>query len=211
MSRWVGKFPSLKLNRMVGYQSLIERDFIYLLDFDPAVSTYCEQPFAIRYTTDGKRRRYTPDFSLTYNQQQLLIECKHHQYMQLAENIPKWRAASDWCSAHEATFYVITEQMMRHGCYLANVKRLTQSARYIVPPQTKTKIHSLLQANSAMSIGELTTLLQPQSPATILTAILHSAYHQFLWIPLSVPITPDSIITLRRSHPSQTSLLKLLS
>lgn len=30
MSRWVGKFPSLKLGRMVGYQSLIERDFIYL-------------------------------------------------------------------------------------------------------------------------------------------------------------------------------------
>jgi hypothetical protein len=36
MPRWIGKFPSIKLNRMVGYESLIERDFIYLLDFDPA-------------------------------------------------------------------------------------------------------------------------------------------------------------------------------
>lgn len=211
MSRWVGKFPSLKLNRMVGYQSLIERDFIYLLDYDPAVSTYCEQPLAIGYTTDGKRRRYTPDFSLTYNQQQFLVECKHHQYMQLAENIPKWRAASDWCSAHHTTFYVITEQMMRRGYYLANVKRLIQAARYTVTPDIKITVQSLLQANSALSIGELTTLLHPQSQTTTLTAILHLAYHQFLWIPLSVPITPDSIITLRRSHPPQASFLKLLS
>jgi hypothetical protein len=73
MSRWVGKFPSLKLGRMVGYQSLIERDFIYLLDFDATVTTYAEQPFSLHYKDGSKQRRYTPDFCFSRYGQTCLV------------------------------------------------------------------------------------------------------------------------------------------
>jgi hypothetical protein len=62
----VGHFPSLKLGRMVAFESLIERDFIYLLDYEPAVEHFSEQPLVIRYQHAGKKRQYTPDFHVVY-------------------------------------------------------------------------------------------------------------------------------------------------
>jgi hypothetical protein len=43
----IGRFPSLKLGRMVDFESLIERDFIYVLDFEPDVESFSEQPLTI--------------------------------------------------------------------------------------------------------------------------------------------------------------------
>jgi len=33
----IGYFPSVKMGRMINFESLIERDFIYLLDFEQEV------------------------------------------------------------------------------------------------------------------------------------------------------------------------------
>jgi len=44
------------------FESSLERDFLLLLDFDPEVVLYEEQPVTINYHDDqGRRRRYTPD------------------------------------------------------------------------------------------------------------------------------------------------------
>jgi hypothetical protein len=49
----IGRFPSLKLERMVDFESLIERDFIYMLDFDSDVVSFTEQPLTIEYDTSS--------------------------------------------------------------------------------------------------------------------------------------------------------------
>jgi hypothetical protein len=46
----IGKFPSLKMNRVIWWESQLERDYIYLLEIDPEVLSYSEQPFTISYT-----------------------------------------------------------------------------------------------------------------------------------------------------------------
>ncbi|MFO7681624.1 MAG: TnsA endonuclease N-terminal domain-containing protein [Chloroflexota bacterium] len=198
MSRWVGKFPSLKLGRMVGYQSLIEQDFIYLLDFVPTVSDYCEQPFSIHYKEGGKERQYTPDFSFVQCGQRYLIECKHHHYMRPQENQLKWEAAHRWACAHGVVFSVVTEQMIRAGYGLENVKLLTDYARYEIDPATQTAVlHILAEAASPMSVASLLTRLSPDKPQAAITTVLHLAYHHFLHIPLTpAPITVDSSVTL---------------
>jgi len=60
----IGRFPSVKLERMVAYESLLELDFLYLLDFERDVITYEEQPVTIDYEHNRKQLRYTPDFIL---------------------------------------------------------------------------------------------------------------------------------------------------
>ena len=60
----IGRFPSLKMQRMIAFESLLERDFIYLLDYDAAVTWFEEQPLTIEYQHEGKLRHYTPDFHL---------------------------------------------------------------------------------------------------------------------------------------------------
>ena len=60
----IGRFPSLKMQRMIAFESLLERDFIYLLDYDAAVTWFEEQPLTIEYEHEGKLLHYTPDFHL---------------------------------------------------------------------------------------------------------------------------------------------------
>jgi len=40
----IGRFPSIKMERMIAFESLLERDFIYLLDYDARVEWFEEQP-----------------------------------------------------------------------------------------------------------------------------------------------------------------------
>ncbi len=217
MARWIGKFPSIKLNRMVGYESLIERDFIYLLDFDPAVTAYQEQPMTIRYQDGHKQRRYTPDFHFVRDGQAYLIECKHHQYMKVEENKLKWDAARRWCDSKGATFWVITDVMIRTGYRLENVKLLTDHARYTVTVNMEAKAAQVLMAaNKALTVADLMTALSPEHPQAAIVPILYLAYYHQLYIPLddasitvSSPVMPGSQSQLPNLLPA--SLSKQLS
>ena len=50
----IGKFPSIKNGGMVWWESQIERDYFYLLEFDSDVIIYWAQPLKIRYYLDGR-------------------------------------------------------------------------------------------------------------------------------------------------------------
>ena len=50
----IGRFPSTKMGRMIAFESLLERDFIYLLDYDPTVDWFEEQPLSIEYQHEAQ-------------------------------------------------------------------------------------------------------------------------------------------------------------
>ncbi|MFZ5897605.1 MAG: hypothetical protein ACOYU7_00210 [Bacillota bacterium] len=56
-----GKFPSSKMGRTVEYESTLERDFFYWLEFDEDVWEYYEQPLRLDYKYCGEERWYYPD------------------------------------------------------------------------------------------------------------------------------------------------------
>ena len=62
-----GYFPSRKLNRLVEFESILERDAILLFEFSNGIKSYQEQPELIIYEQDGEMRRYFPDFSIILN------------------------------------------------------------------------------------------------------------------------------------------------
>ena len=45
---------------------MLERDFLLTLEFDNEVVAYTTQPFSIKYSLDGGKRRYTPDILAKY-------------------------------------------------------------------------------------------------------------------------------------------------
>ncbi|HEU5379687.1 MAG TPA: TnsA endonuclease N-terminal domain-containing protein, partial [Ktedonobacteraceae bacterium] len=63
-----GAIPSRKLGRMVHFESLTERAYIYLLEHDDQVTRYEEQPCTIHYHVEEQRRRYTPDFAVSWTE-----------------------------------------------------------------------------------------------------------------------------------------------
>lgn len=57
-----GVMTSRKTGRMVASESTLERDLFILLEFDPMVETFEEQPVRLTYPNDkGKTSSYTPD------------------------------------------------------------------------------------------------------------------------------------------------------
>ena len=63
-----GRFYSTLLNRLVQFDSLLERDFILLLDLHPNVRWFAEQPMRISVgVEDGPEQFYVPDFLVTFH------------------------------------------------------------------------------------------------------------------------------------------------
>lgn len=62
-----GYFASYKNKIQIAFESVLERDFYMLLEFDENVISYTEQPITIYYEyKDGSKRKYTPDCLVAY-------------------------------------------------------------------------------------------------------------------------------------------------
>lgn len=70
-----GTFPSYKNKRNIFYESLLERDFYLLLEFNDDVNSYEEQPFKIYYQRAKSTYRYTPDVLVHYNSNLNQLPC----------------------------------------------------------------------------------------------------------------------------------------
>lgn len=207
----IGKFPSLKMGCMIGFESLVERDYIYLLDFDPTITEFKEQPFAIRYYHEGKNRRYTPDFFFVRQDRKFIIECKPEIFVDDEENQIKWAAAQQWCAANNATFRVVTDADIRNGFHLENIMLLTDHARHQVSAAIKGMIISaLMEAQQPLAVAQLMIAVCPDNPQSIITPILNMAYHQGLQIPLdAAPITVESLVYLPQKKLQRSVLADL--
>lgn len=56
-----GKYPSWKMRRMIQWESESELYAFRLLDCDPDVTAFCEQPCQIIYVLEGQTRSHYPD------------------------------------------------------------------------------------------------------------------------------------------------------
>lgn len=118
-----GKFPSLKNNRMVRYEGLIEADAVISFELNPAIIHYREQPYKVKYPSNGKLRTYTPDFELLLsNGETLLVEIKHSEFMLRIENKTKYQAIADWLQIKRTQYTIITEQELRIEPRLGNLR-----------------------------------------------------------------------------------------
>src|SRR5438093_13525364 len=62
-----GLVHNSRTSTMTAFESSLERDLLLLLDFDPDVESFEEQPVKIKYHEDhGRRHTYTPDVLFHY-------------------------------------------------------------------------------------------------------------------------------------------------
>ena len=129
-----GLVPNTRTSSMTAFESSLERDFLLLLDFDPDVEFYEEQPVKIiYYDAKGRRRTYTPDVLVRYrtdpspakHAKPLLCEVKYREDLRQHWSVyrPKFRAAQRYARQHDWRFRLVTERHVRTP-YLDNVKFL---------------------------------------------------------------------------------------
>ncbi|MCC7370063.1 MAG: TnsA endonuclease N-terminal domain-containing protein [Chloroflexi bacterium] len=182
----IGWFASYKMRRSIAYESLLECDYLYLLDFDEEVAAFEEQPLTITYQHAGRTHRYTPDFRVSQGGHELLIECKPLALVGTDENRRKFAAGEAWAAEHGHQFQVVTEREIRQGCRVENVRLLTQFARYPVEPAVRTRILGVVSAtHGPLTLGQLADGVALHEPASAMVpAILHLAYQHELIVPL---------------------------
>ncbi|MGX9937777.1 TnsA endonuclease N-terminal domain-containing protein [Advenella kashmirensis] len=152
-----GKFPSLKNNRMVRYEGLIEADAVISFELNPAIIHYREQPYKVKYPRDGKLRTYTPDFELLIsNGETLLVEIKHSEFMRRPENKTKYQVIADWLLFEQTHYTIITEQELRVEPRLGNLRYIYRQLSKKQHTRTRLKIIlSSLNEYEQTTVGRL--------------------------------------------------------
>lgn len=186
--------PTQKLERpvpMVHCQEWIERDYAYLLEYDPMVESYEEQPCKIAYIFEQKKRLYTPDFAVYWRHQQpSLVECKPVSKLNDPENLQKWTAARLWCEQHHYTFLLVTDAALRkHSIRLSNIKLMAGHGHQRITPQAKEYLLRTVQAeNGVLSIAELVESTPLLKPNVVRSCVWHLLYTGELAADLTKPL-----------------------
>ncbi len=99
------------------YDSALERDYMIELDHDPAVREWTKRhDIEIPYSLLGIRRRYLPDFLVTYNNgSQQLHETKGLPLMFWASTKLKRQSAEVYCAGLGWKYKMVTKGWRRMG------------------------------------------------------------------------------------------------
>lgn len=108
-----GKEPFLKTGDMIHWDSFLERNFIRLADFDPAVEELFYQPIQIDYWINGKKYRYYPDFKMILdNNKVCIVEVKTERFFNTEKNAIKYEVGRRYCEERGWEFRVLTERQI---------------------------------------------------------------------------------------------------
>lgn len=158
----IGKFFSVKTGLVAWYESLLERDEMYLLDFDPLVIFWREQPLKIRYVLNGKTHFYTPDLEVHRTSTKQLVEVKSQDQVDSGKFDGLFRIATSASQDEEYEFVVVTDQTIRQQPRLDNVKKLWKYARTPILPQHQRLCWQFLQGKpfDEVVLGDLIALFK---------------------------------------------------
>lgn len=204
-----GLFFSRKLGRLVQFDSMLERDFILLLDLHPTVQSFAEQPMRIGWLSgDGLPQVYVPDFLISFSGDAFLgrrplrpwiVETKYRS--ELTENWygikPKIRAGISEAIRRRCAFHIITEKFLS-SAPCANARFLRRFANCSSNRSVETALVEILRS------------LQVSTPECLVRAITNdandtSSVMQSLWgavaqgliaADMETPLTVDSRVWL---------------
>lgn len=123
-----GRFASLKSRRMVHFESQLERDFCYQLEFDSSVLRFREQPATVSIRYRGKWHRYTPDLAAERRDGITIYEVKPRRRAVRSEMQDVFDAAQEHFSEQGYRYQVVTEEDIRREPLFGNIKMLLRYA-----------------------------------------------------------------------------------
>ncbi|MFT4294625.1 MAG: TnsA-like heteromeric transposase endonuclease subunit [Micropruina sp.] len=120
---------------LVGYESLLERDRLWLADFDPAVSWVSSQPFWVSGRDGSQVRRHVPDFLLQTTTGFVVVDVKPAELV----NDARVAAVMGWtrrlCAARGWRYEVWSGAdpvLLRNVRFMATVRRQVLVAEDVV-------------------------------------------------------------------------------
>lgn len=213
-----GVMPSLKPHLkgvVLEYESVLERDFLLLLDHDPNCIDLQTQPIELTYITKtGKEARIYPDcWAIFKNEKQVLFDVKpESQYRKLTKT-PNWnlriKAIQKFCKKMGWVYQVTTEKKI-HCLRLNNIKDLILAAKHYSPAKIikemgkfDSNLKRILE-ESPKIFKELVNFLHPLLPLEleeVISLLKYKIYFNHVSIDWDKPIK-DTIVSLNGNLPS---------
>lgn len=200
------RIPLSRRSHVTGFQSLatgvtehesaLERDFVTLASFMDAGAVITAQPVTIRFEHEGRQRRYTPDFRVTWSDGRTdIVEIKYRADLRAGWRRlrPAFAAARAWARSNAARFRIATECGIR-GPQLEAAKRLLPLRSAPIDAVLAEQAITYARAHSA-NVGQLIDLL-PASREASLAVVWRLIAGGALVVDLTRPITAETQVTV---------------
>lgn len=200
-----GSFASRKNGLMGSFESLLEKEYMLLLDFDEDVDSFEEQPVTIEIP--GVPRGYTPDVLVHFRvnvvtgrvRAPLLTEIKHFEDLKknAEKYAPKFAAAEHYATEHGWQFHITTEKEIR-TVRLANLKFLREYRNINPEAESCLRVFKLIEeVDGGASLPSLLTRLSANDEQLYwLPIIWNLLLTRRLTTNLDAAINSDSIFNL---------------
>src|SRR5258706_12024206 len=127
-SSFTGYFPSDKNKLAIHYESTIERDLLFYLEFALDVISYEEQPMVIEYSIENDFDKkgnirihfYIPDFRSNCKSGPKIYECKPESKVDNEHSQGQIIAGERWSKENVHEFILVTDKSLRTGNALYN-------------------------------------------------------------------------------------------
>lgn len=131
--RPVFKVPSLKLDRSVHCESLLEHEAALLLDADPTVAEFAEQPARLHFqvAADAEPPSHIPDFAVLGNGRLRFIEVKFEKDVDTGVS-ERTDRLQNLLGKFDVGYELWTERHIRRGHAAENALRVLRRARCAV-------------------------------------------------------------------------------
>jgi len=195
----VGYFKSYKNNKQLAFDSILEREYFYYLEFDDEVISYEEQPFKMYYQMNGSRTRYTPDILVTYKDgSQKLYEVKYQNDIDTDEELQhKLSILKDEVPAQKQMPFETLTDLMLDDVYMKNCTFLYKYAFLQKNDELTTKVSNAINnQNAPTSIKSLLNFIttEQNEQLKLIPYLWHEVFKNSSLINLDEKITMSSII-----------------
>lgn len=147
------KFPSMKLDRTVQCESLLEYEAALLFDASYLCSAYCEQPLALQFTLDGQHIRHVPDYAVLWGQKLVILEYKFSRTITKLD-LEKTRYLQAMLRIRGVDYQLLTEHDVRLGHRLENAKQLLRRGRQPQAVMGQLQSYEMLRRKRVMTLAE---------------------------------------------------------
>lgn len=143
-TRGSGKYPSWKMGRMLHWESTHELNAFRLLDANPAVLRFSEQPLTLRYVLDGVEHDHYPDIQVVTEQGKELWEVKTGEDAVSPEVTGRTRLLTEALPAFGFTYRVVVAEDLAVQPRLTNLLFVLRHGRMDIPLVERERIRALL-------------------------------------------------------------------
>lgn len=186
--RPVFKVPSLKLQRAVQCESLLEVDLALLLDVSPFVTSYGEQPVTFHFVIDGEKRWHVPDFMVKQAGIRIYIEVKFEKDV---DDYVRARTAllQRLLQREGDTYLLLTEVDIRRPNWVSNARGVLRRACHSIPEMDLLICFERLRAGQSMTLRDCSWDRSHESHAIAVARLLVSGS---AYVDMALPLTLET-------------------